>query len=114
VGRWGVMAAGIWDAHATQALAQENVQALFEELRGQFDFIVIDSSPVLPVADTLLIGQHVDGVVLSILRDQSQLPRVYAAYQRLAMLGVRMLGAVVHGARGDSYGSEYQQVMKSN
>jgi succinoglycan biosynthesis transport protein ExoP len=111
--RLWLIAAGIWDAHATQALAQENVQALFEDLRGQFDFIVIDSSPVLPVADTLLIGQHVDGVVFSILRDQSRLPRVYAAYQRLAMLGVRMLGAVVHGARGDSYGSEYQQVMKT-
>jgi capsular exopolysaccharide synthesis family protein len=111
--RLWLIAAGIWDGHATQALAQENVQALFEDLRGQFDFIVIDSSPVLPVADTMLIGQHVDGVVLSILRDQSRLPQVYAAYQRLALLGVRMLGTVVNGARGDSYGSEYQQVMKA-
>jgi succinoglycan biosynthesis transport protein ExoP len=56
----------------------------------------------------------VDGVVFSILRDQSRLPQVYAAYQRLAMVGVRMLGAVINGARGDTYGSEYQQVMKSN
>jgi succinoglycan biosynthesis transport protein ExoP len=112
--RLWLIPAGHWDAHATQALAQENVQALFEDLRGQFDFIVIDSSPVLPVADTLLIAQYVDGVVFSILRDQSRLPRVYAAYQRLAMLGVRLLGAVVHGARGDSYGSEYQQVMKGS
>jgi capsular exopolysaccharide synthesis family protein len=114
VSRLWLVAAGIWDAHATQALAQENVQALFEELRGQFDFIVIDSSPVLPVADTLLIGQHVDGVVFSILRDQSQLPRVYAAYQRLADVGVRLLGAVVSGARGETYASGYQQVMKGN
>ena len=45
-------------------------------LRGQFDFIIVDSCPVLPVADALLIGQHVDGVLFSIMQDVSQLPKV--------------------------------------
>jgi Mrp family chromosome partitioning ATPase len=104
--------AGICDSHATQALAHETVENIFEELRGQFDFIVLDTCPVLPVADALLLGQHVDGVIFSILRDESRLPKVYAAYQRMASLGCKMLGAVVHGTASDSYSSEYQQVMQ--
>jgi polysaccharide biosynthesis transport protein len=49
-------------------------------------------------------------VIFSILRDESRLPKVYAAYRRLAALGVRLLGAVVNGARADAYGSEYHNV----
>ncbi len=68
---------------------------------------------MLPVADALLIGQHVDAVLFSILRDVSRLPKVHAAYQRLASLGIRMLGAIVTGAQTDHYGSEYQYVVRS-
>ena len=78
--------------------------------RAEFDFIVVDSAPVLPVADSLLIGQSVDGVIFSILREVSRLPKVYAAHQRLEMLGVRLLGAVVSGARVEDYGPDYEYV----
>jgi capsular exopolysaccharide synthesis family protein len=101
VSRLWVVPAGHWDAHAIQALAQENVRALFEQLKEQYDFIVIDSSPVLPVADALLIGQNVDGVLFSILRDVTRAPLVQSAYQRLAALGIRLLGAVVIGEPTD-------------
>jgi capsular exopolysaccharide synthesis family protein len=96
--RLWLMPAGNWDSHAVQALAQESVRSLFEQLKGQYDFIVVDSSPVLPVADTLLLGQHVDAALLSILRDVSRTPAVYAAQKRLNALGIRTLGAVVIGA----------------
>jgi succinoglycan biosynthesis transport protein ExoP len=109
--RLWLVSAGICDSHATQALAQDNVAAIFEELRGQFDYVILDSAPVLPVADSLLLAQHVDGVIFSILRDESRLPRVYAAQQRLASLGVRILGAVINGTPGDAYGSAYQNTV---
>jgi capsular exopolysaccharide synthesis family protein len=102
--RLWLIPAGLCDGHATQALAQDGLHGVFEELRGQFDFIVIDSCPVLPVADSLLIGQYVDGAIFSVLRDESRLPTVYAAHQRLAGLGIRMLGAVVNGTAGGAYG----------
>jgi capsular exopolysaccharide synthesis family protein len=112
-GLW-VIPAGECDPLALQNLAQGDAGPIFEQLRQQYDFVVVDSCPVLPVADSLLIGQHVDGVIFSILRDVSQAPKVYAAYQRLAMLGVRMLGAVVNRApRGDVYGSQYPYLMRS-
>jgi hypothetical protein len=51
---------------------------------------------------TMRVGQHVDGVIFSLLRDVSRLPRVEAAYQRLARLDIRMLGAVLNGTPQDS------------
>ena len=92
------MAAGQWDREVMQALARDGLEGIFEKLQSEFDFIVIDSHPVLPATDSLLIGQRVDSVILSVLRGVSQMPRVYVASQRLTTLGIRVLGAVVNGA----------------
>jgi polysaccharide biosynthesis transport protein len=64
---------------------------------------------VLPVADSLLVGQHVDGVVISILQDISQLPKVMTASERLTQLNIPLLGAVVNGIKPDihAYGYNY-------
>ena len=96
-GLW-LLPAGQWDREVVQALAQEGPQRIFEQLREEFDFIVVDSHPVLAAADALLVGQHVDAVILSVMRDVSQVPPVSAAVQRLTSLGIRVLGAVVNGA----------------
>jgi capsular exopolysaccharide synthesis family protein len=98
--------AGQFDEQALQmlTLTKEGFSALLERLKTQFDFIVVDSSPVLPVVDSLVIGQKVDVVVFSLLRDVSRIPSVYAAYQRLATLDIHILGAVVNGVDAGGYG----------
>src|SRR5262249_5038892 len=102
-----LLSAGLYDALALQALAQDALREPFVRVREQYQFIVVDSCPVLPVADALLIAQHVDAVLFSVLREVSEMPKIYNAYQRLAVLGVRMLGAVVSGTQSDTYGSDY-------
>ena len=79
------------------ALARDGLEGIFEKLREEFDFIIVDSHPVLAATDSLLIGRHVDAVILSVLREVSQMPRVYGGRQRLTALGIRVLGAVVNG-----------------
>jgi capsular exopolysaccharide synthesis family protein len=96
--------AGQCDPQTLQALAQDALPPILDRLKEQFDFIIVDSSPVLPVVDAMVIGQHVDVVIFSLLRDVSRIPNVYTAYQRLSALGVRMLGAVVNGVHRDAYG----------
>lgn len=108
VGRLSVLPAGQYDSHALEALAQDNVADLFEKLKAQYDFVIVDSCPVLPVADALLLGQHVDGVLFTVLRDVSRAPEVFAAQQRLAPLGIRTLGAVAVGMASDLGSRAYQ------
>jgi capsular exopolysaccharide synthesis family protein len=103
-GLW-LMPAGACDTEALSMLARDGVQPVFDRVRSEFDFIIIDSSPVLPVADSLMVAQQVDGVLFAILREVSRLPKVHEAYQKLSSLGVRMLGAVVNGTSGAVYGN---------
>jgi capsular exopolysaccharide synthesis family protein len=102
-----LLPAGQWDREVIQELARDNLTALLERLRDEFDFVVVDSHPVLPATDSLLLGQHADAVIVSLLRNVSQAPRVYAAYQRLATLGIRVFGAVVNGMPSEVYANGY-------
>src|SRR5262249_52675958 len=85
-----LLPAGQWDREVIQELARDGLADIFDRLREEFDFVIVDSHPVLPATDALLIGQHVDAVLVSLLRDVSQSPRVYAACQRLATLSIRV------------------------
>jgi len=109
ISRLWTMPAGHGDAHAVQALAQDTVRTLLEQLKQQYDFIVIDSAPILPVNDTLLLAQNVDNVVFSVMRDISRMPQIQEARRRLDAVGARTMGAVVLGVENEFGTSEYGQ-----
>ncbi|MFI5457360.1 MAG: polysaccharide biosynthesis tyrosine autokinase [Isosphaerales bacterium] len=102
-----VLTAGRCDRQTICQLSQGCLSPLFLQLKEQFDFVIVDSSPILPVADGLIIAQHVDAVLFSIFRDVSRKTKVAAASERLQCLNVRILGAVVTGEHGGRYGNDY-------
>jgi len=97
-GLW-LLTAGYCDAAAIQALAKEQVQPVFDKLRAEFDFVIIDAAPVLKLSDSLILGQYADGAILSVLRDVSQVPKIHQASELLQSVGIRVLGSVVNGVR---------------
>ena len=99
-----VITAGQWDRQALAALSNGSASALFKELRADFDFVVVDTSPILPVADARFVSQLVDSVVLSIFRDVSQAPKIQAACEILTAFGVKSVEAVVTGLNQNAYG----------
>ena len=103
-----VVTAGRWDRQVLAALSSGATGTLLEQLRAKFDFVILDSSPILPVADTRLVSQYVDAVVLSVFRDISQGPRVLAAYEILEAFGVRTIEAVVTGQQEHGYGKDVE------
>jgi capsular exopolysaccharide synthesis family protein len=103
-----VLTAGKCDTRTLRILSQGGLGGLFARLKEQFDFVIVDSSPILPVADAQIIAQQVDAVLFSILADVSRKTKILAAYQRITALGVKVLGAVVTGAHdGGRYGNKY-------
>ena len=97
-GLW-LLTAGYCDARAIQALAKDQVQPIFNKLRDEYDFVIIDGAPVLKLSDSLILGQYCDGAVLSVLRDVSQVAKVHEANDLLRSVGIRIIGSVVNGVR---------------
>jgi capsular exopolysaccharide synthesis family protein len=102
-----VVTAGRCDQHTIRVLTQGALTSLFAVFKEQFDLVIVDSSPLLPVADALIVAQQADAVLFSIFSDHSRKTKVAAAIERLECLGVRILGAVVTGGEGGLYGSYY-------
>jgi capsular exopolysaccharide synthesis family protein len=97
-GLW-LLTAGYCDIDAIHALATEQMQPVFDKLRGEYDFIIIDGAPVLGMSDALIFGQYSDGAILSVRRDQSQTPKIHQAAELLRGVGIRIIGAVVNGVQ---------------
>jgi succinoglycan biosynthesis transport protein ExoP len=102
-----MIAGGQWDQRATAALARTRLTAILNALREQYEYIIVDSAPLLPVVDSLLLGQHADGVIISVLREVSQLPQVHTAVERLDSVGVRILGVIMNGVVADVHSYRY-------
>lgn len=105
-GLW-VMTAGQCTPECLHALAREGVGEVFDQLREEFDFIVVDSGPVLAVVDPLLLGPYTDGAIVSVVRRVSQMSSIYETCERLDGVGVRVLGSVINGASTGRFGFDY-------
>ncbi|MCA1791786.1 MAG: polysaccharide biosynthesis tyrosine autokinase, partial [Thioalkalivibrio sp.] len=93
-------------------LLNRGFAAALEHWRTEYDVIVIDSAPVLPVADTLTIASLCSGTLLVASADQTDRRRLAATVSLLRRIGVRLIGVVAtnlaSGAdTADGYGYGY-------
>jgi Mrp family chromosome partitioning ATPase len=81
---------------------------LINQFRLDYDLIIIDSPPILPVPDALIMGRWADGAVLAARYDKSRFPQVERARRQLDTAGIAVLGTVINGMTGsESYYGRY-------
>ena len=90
-------------------LASNRMQRLFEAFKTQFDLIVVDSAPLLPVMDSKLLAPLMDAVLFVVRWERTPREAVIGAAQILAgvkahMAGVAMTRADIDRYRHYSYG----------
>jgi capsular exopolysaccharide synthesis family protein len=111
-GLW-FLSAGELTSAAVNALGSEKARELVAGMREEFEMVLFDSAPLLPVADTLSVAQHVDGVVLALMQGYSQMPKLSATLHRLKTVNVPVLGAVINGTDQDVYANQYYATVPS-
>lgn len=104
-----VMTAGPIPPNAAELLTGDRLKVLIDRLLEQFDHVVIDSPPVMGLADASLIGSHVQGVVYAVESHGTRTSSVKIALSRLASSRARILGMVVtkFESKKASYGYGY-------
>jgi polysaccharide biosynthesis transport protein len=106
VGGCQLLPAGSNEPNPNRILRGQRFGPMIEQLRRTFDVIIIDTSPVLPVPDALIMGRYTDGVVLAARHDRSRFPLVERANHLLTSAGIPVLGVVINGVQptGMKYG----------
>ena len=79
-----------------ELLSSQSMRSLMLELRSEADFILIDAPPLLAVADSLMLAQLVDGVILLADADRTHRSAVHQTRQLLTRVNARVIGAVLN------------------
>jgi capsular exopolysaccharide synthesis family protein len=100
-----IIPAGPQPPNAAELIGSERMSRLFKLLEDEFQYIVIDSPPVLSVTDAQILAKQVDGVVLVIYGGKTPRDAARKAIQQLSTVGGKVLGGMVN--KIDVHRSEY-------
>jgi|SRR5580704_235825 capsular exopolysaccharide synthesis family protein len=106
LGLW-VLPAGSAPENPLELMQSGKLAQLMEQLTAWFDWIVIDSPPVLPLADTSIWARMSDGILLvtrKSITEKQQLRRGLDALERS-----KLLGALVNGSTDAAHSDYYQR-----
>lgn len=98
----GILVAGTSPGSLLQDAASGALKTLFEQARTNYEIVIVDSPPLLPVMDGRLIGRFTDGAILSVIKDVSQVPNLTTVLSIMADYSIPVLGCVVTGDSGDT------------
>ena len=102
-----VVLAGPSPLSPVELLSGDRLANIVRTLGSQYDHIVVDSPPVVGIADAMLLGRAVEGTVLVIQAEGAAIRIIRAALQRLLISQTRVLGAVVTKVNFGRFGYGY-------
>jgi len=102
-----VLTSGPIPPNPAELLASDRMRQILEDLTRDFDTVVVDSAPLLPVADTVGLAPIVDGTVLVVRAGRTPGERAQAAVDALRSVGAPILGGVLSMAKLTSQGYGY-------
>ena len=98
---WWVIPAGRRPPDTTRLLSSGRIKELLQEISqsGQFDLILFDTPPVLGMADTPLLAQHLDGLILLVSLDRVDRNLPKEALARIGSTGAPLLGLITNAIK---------------
>ena len=113
-----IICSGAMTPYPTKLLASSRMDELFEELRKRYDYILVDTTPVLLVADAMLCARFVEGYVFVCAQHYSKKKNVKAAINALRENGIEIIGLVMTAVtdfdRGTGAYDSYKYYYKSH
>ena len=99
-----VVASGPHSPNPSALLASATMAKLMQFAATNFDYVIIDTPPVGPVADALVIGSQCDGVVLVVKGGGTPRDQVARTRNKLQRANVSILGVLINNLAEDAYG----------
>lgn len=105
-----VLNCGSTPPNPTELVGSRRMNETLAALKSRYDFILIDSPPVMPVSDAVVLSRMVDGVVLVVRGDETKRHIARAAVSQLGNGHGKILGVVLN--RVDIRSAEYKDYYK--
>ena len=108
-----VLTSGPCPPYPSSLLASDRPRAVIDQLRATGAMIIIDSPPVLPVADALQLSHLTDALILVAKAGTTRRREIAGALDRIHQVGAPLIGTVLNAVRAedddldDGYGYGY-------
>ncbi len=100
--RISVYCSGVAPSNPSEMLGGRRMRQLLTDMGGHYDFVIVDSAPVLPVTDSVALANAVDGVLVVVHAGEVDRGNVNESVERLQRVSAPLLGFVLN--RSDTSG----------
>lgn len=96
IGKLALLTSGQIASNPAELLGSQEMQELLQKSLQEYDFILIDSPPVLEVTDTKLLANKSDGVILVLGQGQTELVKAAEAKKALQFAKANLFGVILN------------------
>lgn len=109
---WGhpglsVLTSGALPPNPGQLLSSGQLRQVIDEARFLYEYVIVDTAPVLSVSDALWLSSFVDGTLFVVRADKTKRDDLTRAVAALESTRTPVLGVVLNGAKGDTKSPYY-------
>ncbi len=90
---------GKFPPNPSELLFGDKFSNLIKELRKQYDYVIVDTPPVMAGSDAIIVGRNCDGLVMVVRNQVTKRKSLLRAKQELERNGVKLLGSVLNGVK---------------
>jgi len=106
VANLSVLNSGSMAPNPTELIASKKMREALDDLKDRYDFIFVDSPPVMPVSDSIILSTMVDGVIFVVRGQETPKHLVKSSIAQLKNKQSKMLGVLLN--RVDLRSAEYK------
>ncbi|MBY0124234.1 CpsD/CapB family tyrosine-protein kinase [Bacillus sp. S/N-304-OC-R1] len=96
-----VLTSGPLTPNPSELLSSKSLRNLLAVIRKEFDFIIIDTPPILAVTDAQILANQCDGVILVINYGKTKFAQAEKAKNLLMNVNARILGVILNKTKGE-------------
>lgn len=105
-----IIPSGAIPPNPSELLGSGRMQAILDELKKEFDYIVIDLPPVNIVSDALSVSNLITGMIVVVREEYTEKKELEACFRQLKLSNVNILGFVMNESRSnDGSYSKYKK-----
>jgi len=103
------MVAGEQTSLVTNVLESKRMKDLIETLKEKYDYVLLDTPPVMAVSDAIVISKYSDGVIFIVAQGKAKKKLVRDSIQTLRKYKVNLIGVVFNQVKMGQAGYGYKQ-----
>jgi tyrosine-protein kinase Etk/Wzc len=106
-----LITSGTIPPNPSELLVNGRVSALLDWAQPQYDIIILDSPPLLPVGDAVIVSRYAGAIFMVLRFEQSSPAQAIESVRRLENVGSKVKGIIFNGLKLDRlrYGYQYRQ-----